>query len=645
MYIQYVDGTKKPYKDELNNFVYSPDLETFNTCGIVITDDDIVLDFDEVDKEILKQIITLLNIKTEICYTDRGMHLFFKKPKGKRFPNKAVCKLGLPVEYKKKTGKNHSITRKMNGVPREVFNLGKREELPELLFPYGNKVNTDDFLLTNVSIGNRNNTLFKYGASIKGCLNWEKYLRFANNNLIEQPIEEKEINAIITSLLNYKSEVDKEQSEDYTLALEVIKEKRVYSYKGMLWVLVGEEPLEWSSNEEHIRRAVGQVAKGKSSNMLGAIYNQLKYHAPLIKDGTIFPVRFANGLLENGSFDYDDDLRFSPYTIDIIYDANAPKVDIVDNYLNHLTENDESYKKVVLEMIAHCLITNPEQKKALGKFFFLHGGGGNGKGTLLEIITRILGRENVSNVSPKQLKDERYSNALIGKLANLADDVEDASLDNEILKIMKNVSTCDNIQLRKLNHNAIETQVTATLINTTNHLLKSFEKGDSFKRRMLWLPMFTKVKKHDNTFISRITAPDALSYWVSLIVDAYERLLKNGEFTTSEKLNYAQAEYHKNNNNVLLYFDDIKERDIRWNTIMNIYRDYTEWCEDNCEKPLSKKRVSESIRDVFNLETIGVIRKPNGQEPARYFVPIGYDKIKDREKELKWLEEQFASDD
>ena len=45
MYIQYKNGTKRPFKDADGEYVYSPDLEAFNTCGIVLTDSDIVLDF------------------------------------------------------------------------------------------------------------------------------------------------------------------------------------------------------------------------------------------------------------------------------------------------------------------------------------------------------------------------------------------------------------------------------------------------------------------------------------------------------------------------------------------------------------------------------------------------------------------------
>ena len=66
------------------------------------------------------------------------------------------------------------------------------------------------------------------------------------------------------------------------------------------------------------------------------------------------------------------------------------------NILNHLTNNDEDYKKQLLEILAHPLIVDKEFKRMLAKFFIFVGDGGNGKGTLLLIIRQILGYENCS---------------------------------------------------------------------------------------------------------------------------------------------------------------------------------------------------------------------------------------------------------
>ena len=51
-----------------------------------------------------------------------------------------------------------------------------------------------------------------------------------------------------------------------------------------------------------------------------------------------------------------------------------------------------NYRKRLLEILAHPLIIDKEFKRMLAKFFIFIGGGGNGKGTLLLIITTNIRR-------------------------------------------------------------------------------------------------------------------------------------------------------------------------------------------------------------------------------------------------------------
>ena len=126
------------------------------------------------------------------------------------------------------------------------------------------------------------------------------------------------------------------------------------------------------------------------------------------------------------------------------------RVPIVDDYINQLTKGEAEYKKLLLEIMAHPLIVDKEFKSLLAKFFIFVGDGGNGKGTLLLIIRRILGAKNCSGLSIKQMTDERYFSTLQNKLCNLGDDVEDEAINHEQMKILKNISTCDFVAARNL---------------------------------------------------------------------------------------------------------------------------------------------------------------------------------------------------
>ena len=63
--------------------------------------------------------------------------------------------------------------------------------------------------------------------------------------------------------------------------------------------------------------------------------------------------------------------------------------------------------------------------------------------------------------------------------------------------------------------------------------------------------MYSKPTKKDRNFIEKVTTPEALKYWMKLIVEAYMRLYQNEEFTESEIVNDFNAKYHEMNNNCI----------------------------------------------------------------------------------------------
>jgi len=104
-----------------------------------------------------------------------------------------------------------------------------------------------------------------------------------------------------------------------------------------------------------------------------------------------------------------------------------------------------------------------------------------------------------------------------GKLANLGDDIQDQAITDKDMKVLKNITTCDYISAREMYKNAESMYFTGSLIFTSNHLIKSFEKGKSYKRRVMWLPMYTEVDEDnkDPLFITKLTTPESIEYWIS----------------------------------------------------------------------------------------------------------------------------------
>lgn len=584
LYIEFLPGKKHATKDA----DMSEDHVFFNDAGYVLTDNDLIVDIDCLEKPVIEKMLSLFNVKTQTVWTDRGVHLYFKRPDAFRGANR-VCTLGFPVEFKH-IKNTKAITIKRNGVLREIENEGVREDLPDI-FKGSTKLNS---LLGMDEGDGRNNALYAHRMKIHNISNWRNILRFINNNILATPLSEDEFQAIVRDV-----KIDTGENSEPEVAAYLMKKYKIVKYMGTLYFYRNGE---YTSNEDVLYRLIFEEVGNKKMRYVDEVKRQIERRCQLIDKNKEFDIKFKNGILRQGEFIEVDYQEFTPYEIDIEYDRNAETVQIVDDYINHLTGNDVDYRNRLLEILAHPLIVNKEFKRMMGKFFIFVGDGGNGKGTLLTIIRHILNSKNCTSLSIKEMTDERYFVTMHGKLANLGDDIQDQPIDKAQMKILKNISTCDFVAMRRLFEQSEDVELTVSLIFTSNHILKSFEKGESYKRRVDWLPMYGKPTKKDARFISNLTTPKALKYWIKLIVEGYFRLYKNEKFTTSKVVEDFNKRYHEENNNVLMFLKDHKADDFLDRRSPECYEQYSNWAEENGLSVQSRKMFVQSIRDIFSLE-------------------------------------------
>ena len=588
MYVQYLEGEKFPCK----NPEVSDDINDFDDAGYILEPDEVVIDLDDnIPISTIHKLIDYFKIKTQIEWTDRGCHLYYKKPTPEVRGKQGMTPLGIEVELFRKKGnqKYTSVCCKRHGVRRKVENFGVREPFPDF-FRFG----TYDNLL-GLEVGEkRNNLLFKHKKRILKYANWRKILRFVNENILGEPLDEKEFDTLARD--DAASGV---ADEEYQVAEYLMRELGAVFFQKRLYIR--DENGKYIMEEEEIQRIVYNYCPGKKSFFVKEVIEQMRMRARRIDPNTEFRVKFKNGYLYRGEF-YEDDFKgFTPFAIDIAYNPDAKPVQIVDDYLDQLSGGDKAYRDRIIEIISHCLVVNKDFKRMLAKFHIIHGNGGEGKGTFLQIIKTILGYKNCSALSIEQMDDERYAYNLSGKLSNLGDDLSSKPINDQQMKMLKNISTCDAIEIRKMRENSVTAEFTATLIFTSNHIIKSFEKSDAYKRRVDWLPIFGKPKDPDPMFISKVTTPEALEYWIKLAVDGYFRLYEQKGFTYTSIIDEYNQEYHRENDNTIMFLETMDRDQIIHKRPPEIQSLYETWCDENGEDPLSKKTLRESIQRKFGL--------------------------------------------
>ena len=594
MYIEFKAGEKHAGK----NAETSNTMDAFQDCGYLIQDNEVILDFDNVPKQLLQNMITYFKLDTEVVWTDRGCHIYFVKPDWFTRPKKdMITALGIPCEMKTSSTNPYGITRKRNGVERKADRPGVRMELPRMFDPYPKKAKYRNLLGLSEGDG-RNQALHNHKMALHNCTGWESILRFINNYVFADPLPEDEYKTVART-----ESVQQQESDDYIVASQIIKDYRCVVYSGSIWFFDG---IEYVTDEKNGRliRIIYQRCPGQTTRFVDEILKQIAYRSPMIPGDKVFPIRFENGVLTaEGVFIEDDEYyEFTPYYININYYPNAKPVQVVDDYIDALTSKDPDYRKLLMEVLAYVLIVDPERIRSIGKFFMFRGDGANGKGTLLQIMKKIYNEKNCTSLSIKQLADDRFKVTMIGKLANLGDDIEPEAIDNDQLKILKNITTADTVATRKLYSESQNATFTTKLYFTTNSDIKSFEKGYAYKRRILWLPMFNKVEKPDPYFITKITTDEALEYWISLIMEGYFRLYQNRDWTECEVVKEYNDHYHEENNIVELFLKSVDiETQLLGRTIGEIKADYKEFAGDDYVASVSTRALRQGMWDLYKI--------------------------------------------
>jgi putative DNA primase/helicase len=584
VYKEFIDDEKFPRK----NAEVADSHETFQSCGWIVEENEVIVDIDTLPKKKLEKLIQLFNIQTQTVWTSRGAHFYFKKPQGFR-GSKQVCPLGFEVEFKHKKN-TEAVTVKQNGELRIMDNEGIREDLPEIFFTR-RKLNS---LLGMDEGEGRNQAMFTHRMKIADLRNWQSILRFVNNHVLAVPLPEEEFQVISRDI---KPEA-KKNAEPEIADFLISKYRMVQYISKVYWY----EENQYTHDEDLLKRLVFNEVGLVKTRYIDEIIKQIKYRAPIVPGDKVFDIKLQNGILREGSFHEVDYKEFTPYSIDIPYDPDTKAVKVVDEYIDHLTNYEPEYRNRLLEILAHPLIVNKKFKRMLAKFFIFVGDGGNGKGTLLLIIREILDPKNCAGLSIKQMVDERYFGTLQGKLVNLGDDIQDEAINNEQMKVLKNISTCDYVATRNLFEMSKQIELTLSLIFTSNHVLKSFEKGESYKRRVDWLPMYGKPTKKDIHFIDKLTTPEALQYWIKLIVEGYFRLYENKGLTESPIVKEFNDKYHLMNNNIIEYLNDYSQEHFLGKRAPEVYMEYEVWAEENGLNTLGKKLFQEMMLKIHQLE-------------------------------------------
>lgn len=309
--------------------------------------------------------------------------------------------------------------------------------------------------------------------------------------------------------------------------------------------------------------------------------------------------------LQNGTFEITPDKKglrpFNPddfltYQLPFSYDPDA-KAPLFEKFLNEVLP-DVQRQNVLAEFMGLVFIKHGSESLKIEKALILHGTGANGKSVFFEVVSALLGTNNVSNYSMQSLTNENgyFRARLANKLVNYASEIN-GKLESSYFK---QLTSGEPIEARLPYGSPMILTDYARLIFNVNQLPKDVEHTNAFFRRFLIIPFEITIpeSQQDKTLHSKIIDKELAGVF-NWVLDGLERLLNQKGFSECEASQLAVNQYKLESDSVQLFLtdNDYEPDPINSTLIKDIYLSYRTYCNEDGVPPVKKGNFIKRLKD------------------------------------------------
>lgn len=376
-----------------------------------------------------------------------------------------------------------------------------------------------------------------------------------------------------------------------------IKNDIIYTYNGKYW-----HPLETDDFKIFLSKAPKKMGvpldDAKYYKFQDELYKQFINIAKIATPKPDNNITLIN--LQNGTFEISKDKQglrdyrredFLKYQLPFSYDPSA-EAPMFEKYLERVLP-DEGCRKVLAEYIGYVFTRGLRLEKAA----FLYGSGANGKSVFLDIITALLGRENICSFSLQSLTSPgSYQRAeLSDKLLNYASEIN-GSLE---ASIFKQLASGDDVEARRIYGSPFSMRNYAKLMFNCNELPKETEQTNAFFRRFLIIPFTQTIPEAERDVnLSKKIIGSELSGVFNWVLDGLKRLLAQEAFTASPLIDNQIEDFRMQSDSVSMFLEECSYKQSSDNKILlqTLHNEYRNFCLVNGYCSVSNKTLKKRLK-------------------------------------------------
>lgn len=297
------------------------------------------------------------------------------------------------------------------------------------------------------------------------------------------------------------------------------------------------------------------------------------------------------------------------------YKPDAPICETVPGTISRIAGGDQEIIDLLYEAMGNCFYLLNSYRGAI----MLYGpNGSNGKSTLLNMITQLVGEENASFLSLQNMAERFKLIGLYGKAVNIGDDISSNYIpDTEQFKMLV---TGGNLSAEHKGQDAVDFKPYAKLFFALNGLPPVNDRSRAYFDRVLLVPLTQDFSKNkDVSLKDKHWSQEEMEYLTRLAMDGLKRLIKQGDFTRPECVVEALAEYAEENNPVIGFLEEYKN--LEGVPTALAYSDFCRWCENNGHRNrLTRTRFTREVMQQTGLINGKIRHDYFGGDSGRCFI-------------------------
>ena len=375
-----------------------------------------------------------------------------------------------------------------------------------------------------------------------------------------------------------------------------------YAYNGRYWQMLSKEEMQAFLSAAATALGVDELT-AQYFETQDKLFKQFLATARLQtkqRGKDVVLINFPNGTLEitqAGRLTLREHRRadFLTYELPYNYDSSATDCPLFTAYLNRV-QPDTSAQAVLAEFVGNTLAPGLNLQKTL----VLYGSGSNGKSVFCDLITAVLGRDNVSAYPMDSLTktDSRSCAQLETKLLNY-------SSENSIrlnVEAFKTLVCGEPVEVRRLYQESYIMENYAKLMFNCNQLPRDIEQSEGYFRRFLIIPFTVKIEEleRDPELAAKIISSElpAIFNWV---LQGLRRLLAAKAFTYCEAARLALETYRKESNSVIMFVEENGLQPGKGTTdrkpLKEIYEAYSHYCKSSGYYAMGKVNFNKQMQE------------------------------------------------